>query len=180
LVKDEDGGDAWLLGENVESLGLVAAMNQTPKTLKWTGVRYEDMHHVLFVNDSKATNVVSARRAIESFDHGVVPILGGHYKGGDFEELREAISARAAGIVTLGEAAGRIEAALGGLVPMARAASMQDAVAAAFGMAPPGGVVLLAPGCSSFDMFSDYIARGRAFRSAVAALAETQAGKPRG
>ena len=44
LVKDEDGGDAWLLGEHVESLGLVAAMNQTPRTLKWTGVRYEDMH----------------------------------------------------------------------------------------------------------------------------------------
>jgi predicted TIM-barrel fold metal-dependent hydrolase len=48
LVKDEDGGDAWLLGENVESLGLVAAMNQTPKTLKWTGVRYEDMHPGIF------------------------------------------------------------------------------------------------------------------------------------
>jgi predicted TIM-barrel fold metal-dependent hydrolase len=44
LVKDEDGGDAWLLGEHVESLGLVAAMNQTPKTLKWTGTRYEDLH----------------------------------------------------------------------------------------------------------------------------------------
>ena len=44
LVKDEDGGDAWLLGENVESLGLVAAMNQTPETLKWTGIKYEDMH----------------------------------------------------------------------------------------------------------------------------------------
>lgn len=48
LVKDEDGGDAWLLGENIESLGLVAAMNRTPKTLKWTGVRYEDMHPGIF------------------------------------------------------------------------------------------------------------------------------------
>lgn len=44
LVEDEDGGDAWLLGGNTESLGLVAAMNQTPETLKWTGVRYDDMH----------------------------------------------------------------------------------------------------------------------------------------
>ncbi len=44
LVKDEDGGDAWLLGQNTESLGLVAAMHQTPETLKWTGVRYADMH----------------------------------------------------------------------------------------------------------------------------------------
>jgi len=48
LVKDEDGGDAWLLGDHVESLGLVAAMNQTPKTLKWTGVRYADMHPGIF------------------------------------------------------------------------------------------------------------------------------------
>ncbi|MBW2275507.1 MAG: amidohydrolase [Deltaproteobacteria bacterium] len=44
LAKDEDGGDGWLLGEHVESLGLVAAMNQTPKTLKWTGVRYDELH----------------------------------------------------------------------------------------------------------------------------------------
>ncbi|MFP6641401.1 MAG: amidohydrolase, partial [Myxococcota bacterium] len=44
LVKDEEGGDAWLLGEHVESLGLVAAMNKTPETLKWTGVRYADLH----------------------------------------------------------------------------------------------------------------------------------------
>jgi hypothetical protein len=48
LVKDKDGGDAWLLGEAVESLGLVAAMNKTPKTLKWTGVKYEDMHPGIF------------------------------------------------------------------------------------------------------------------------------------
>ena len=48
LVEDEDGGDAWLLGEHAESLGLVAAMNQTPKTLKWTGVRYEDLHPGIF------------------------------------------------------------------------------------------------------------------------------------
>jgi predicted TIM-barrel fold metal-dependent hydrolase len=48
LVKDEDGGDAWNLGGAIESLGLVAAMNQTPRTLKWTGVRYEDMHPGIF------------------------------------------------------------------------------------------------------------------------------------
>jgi predicted TIM-barrel fold metal-dependent hydrolase len=47
-VKDEDGGDAWLLGENVESLGLVSAMNATPKTLKWTGVKYDEMHPGIF------------------------------------------------------------------------------------------------------------------------------------
>lgn len=126
---------------------------------------------VTFVNDSKATNVVSARRAIESFTAGVVPILGGRDKGGAFEELRPAIQARAAGVVLIGEAADRIEAAIGDLVPVRRAASMDDAVTAAFGLAPAGGVVLLAPACASFDMFTDYAARGRAFREAVRQLA---------
>ena len=122
---------------------------------------------VEFINDSKATNVVSTRRAIESFERGVVPILGGRYKGGAFEDLRDSLGSRAAGVVLLGEAADRIEAALSGVVPIARAASMDEAVALAFGMAPADGAVLLAPACSSFDMFSDYAARGRAFRAAV-------------
>ena len=133
---------------------------------------------VLFVNDSKATNVVSTRRAIESFERGVVPSLGGRYKGGDFGELRDAIAARASGVVLIGEAADRISDAIGGLVPTVRAASMREAVQRGYGMAPAGGVVLLAPACSSFDMFADYAARGRAFRSAVEALAAAEAVKP--
>jgi UDP-N-acetylmuramoylalanine--D-glutamate ligase len=140
--------------------------------------RVADVGGVVFVNDSKATNVVSARRAIESFDRGVVPILGGRYKGGDFGDLRDAVAARASGIVVIGEAAGRIESALGDLVPVARAASMEEAVAAGYRMAPPGGVVVLAPACSSFDMFSDYAARGRAFRLAVEGLAAAVEAKP--
>jgi UDP-N-acetylmuramoylalanine--D-glutamate ligase len=132
---------------------------------------------VTFVNDSKATNVVSTRRAIESFERGVVPILGGRYKGGDFGDLREVMATRASGLVVIGEAAGRIEQALGDLVPTVHAASMTDAVTRAYAMAPPGGVVLLAPACSSFDMFTDYAARGRAFRAAAEALAAGEAAK---
>ena len=139
---------------------------------------------VMFVDDSKATNVVAARRAIESFAGGVVPILGGRYKGGAFEDLRDVLQARAAGVVLIGEAADRIAAALGEVVPLARAASMEDAVRTAASMAPRGGVVVLAPACSSFDMFADYAARGRSFKAAVAALAgerrgPRQAGKER-
>ncbi len=132
---------------------------------------------VLFVNDSKATNVVSARRAIESFDRDVVPILGGRYKGGDFAELRDVVQARASGLVAIGEAADRIESSLGGIVPIVRASSMRDAVTRAYGLARPGGVVVLAPACSSFDMFSDYAARGRAFRGAVEQLAAGEAAR---
>ncbi len=131
---------------------------------------------VRFVNDSKATNIISARRAIESFDDGVVAIMGGRFKGGAFEDLRDDIAARSAGIVTIGEAAPLIAAALGDLVPVRHAVSMQDAVAAAFEMAPERGVVLLAPACSSFDMFKDYAERGRAFKAEVDRLRRERGG----
>jgi UDP-N-acetylmuramoylalanine--D-glutamate ligase len=123
--------------------------------------------NVRFVNDSKATNVMSVRRAIESFDRGVVVIMGGRYKGGDFGELADVVAARVAAVVTLGEASDRIASALQHLVPVHHAASMPDAVSRSFAAAPPGGIVLLAPGCSSFDMFRDYIDRGNAFKAAV-------------
>ena len=132
--------------------------------------RVADVDGVSFVNDSKATNVISARRSIESFARDVVPILGGRYKGGAFEDLREVLGRHAAGAVLIGEAAERIEQAIGGVVPVQRAASMDEAVRRAFAMAPVGGVVVLAPACSSFDMFDDYAARGRAFKAAVHSL----------
>ena len=125
---------------------------------------------VRFVNDSKATNVISARRAIESFDSGVVAIMGGRYKGGDFGDLADVVRQRVAAIVTIGEAGDRIAAALRDVVPVHHAASMAEAVSRAYAAAPPGGVVVLAPACSSFDMFRDYADRGQAFKAAVAEL----------
>ena len=142
--------------------------------------RFEGLEHTLervgqiggvrFVNDSKATNIAAARRSVESFDRGVVAIVGGRYKGGAFEDLREPLASRAVGVIAIGEAAPRIEAALRGTVPIERAGSMDDAVRRAHALAPAGGVVLLAPACSSFDMFTDYADRGRAFRDAVRRL----------
>jgi UDP-N-acetylmuramoylalanine--D-glutamate ligase len=125
---------------------------------------------VEFVNDSKATNIEAARRAIESFDRGVVPILGGRFKGGRFEDLREAVQMHARAIVAIGEATPLIEQALGPVVPIVRATSMDEAVRLAYTRAQPEGVVLLAPACASFDMFTDYAARGRAFKDAVRRL----------
>jgi len=133
--------------------------------------RVGEIRGVRFVNDSKATNIVSAMKSIESFDHGVVAIMGGRFKGGRFEDLRDHVRARVAGIVAIGEAAPRIHEAFDDLVAVHRASSMGEAVRTAFEKAPPGGVVLLAPGCSSFDMFRDYAERGRAFKEAVAQLA---------
>jgi UDP-N-acetylmuramoylalanine--D-glutamate ligase len=124
---------------------------------------------VRFVNDSKATNVDAAGRSIESFDR-VVAILGGRYKGGAFEDLRVPLSKRGKGVVAIGEAQSLVRRALADIVPVVDAESMAEAVAKAWELARPDGVVLLAPACSSFDMFVDYADRGRAFKDAVRRL----------
>ena len=129
-----------------------------------------DVDGVAFVNDSKATNIASARRSLESFSDGVVAIMGGRYKGGDFADLHETVRERAAGIVAIGEASPLIQSALSDAVPVRTAMSMHEAVATAFAMAPRPGTVLLAPACSSFDMFRDYIDRGEQFREAAKGL----------
>jgi len=125
---------------------------------------------VRFVNDSKATNVEAARRSIESFDRGVVAIIGGRYKGGDFGDLRGALASRGRAVVAIGEAAGRVRDALERTVPVIDVGSMADAVARGYEAARPDGVVLLAPACSSFDWFRDYAERGEVFKREVKRL----------
>jgi UDP-N-acetylmuramoylalanine--D-glutamate ligase len=134
---------------------------------------------VRFVNDSKATNVEAARRSIESFDRGVVAIIGGRYKGGDFGDLRGALASRGRAVVAIGEAAGRVRDALEGTVPVIDASSMTDAVRRGYEAARPDGVVLLAPACSSFDWFRDYAERGEVFKEEVRVFRERigEAGK---
>jgi UDP-N-acetylmuramoylalanine--D-glutamate ligase len=131
---------------------------------------------VRFVNDSKATNVESARRAIESFDGGLVPIIGGRFKGGNLADLRPALEGRSAAVVAIGEARAAIRASLGDVVTVIDAGSMAEAVRAAFRAAPPGGTVVLAPACASFDMFRDYAERGRVFKEEVERLAREVGG----
>jgi len=125
---------------------------------------------VRFVNDSKATNVEAARRSIESFDRGVVAIIGGRFKGGDLRDLRDALGRRGRAVVAIGESAPLVREALGDALPVQTAASMRDAVERGYDAARPDGVVLLAPACSSFDWFRDYADRGRVFKEEVARL----------
>lgn len=124
---------------------------------------------VRFVNDSKATNVDAAAKSIDSFEH-VVAIIGGKYKGGDFGDLAGPLRAHGRGVVAIGEARRMVRDALQGVVPVVEAASLKEAVRRAFDLAAPGGVVLLAPACSSFDMFADYADRGRQFKEEVRKL----------
>jgi UDP-N-acetylmuramoylalanine--D-glutamate ligase len=126
---------------------------------------------VRYYNDSKATNVEAARRSLQSFASPIVAILGGRYKGGDFGELAATLAERGRGVVAIGEARERVAAALRGAVRVDLCGSLEEAVAMARRLAEPGDVVLLAPACSSFDMFRDYAHRGRAFKEAVWRLA---------
>ena len=126
---------------------------------------------VRFVNDSKATNVESALRSIESFDRDLVPIMGGRFKGGDLRLLRDPLKARAKALVAIGEARPLLREALGDVVNVEEADSFAAAIARAHALAQPSGVVLLAPACASFDMFRDYAERGRIFKEEVARIA---------
>ena len=123
---------------------------------------------VSFVNDSKATNVEAARRSIESFHGHVVALVGGHFKGGDFRDLREVLASRGRAVIAIGEAAPLVREALGDVLPVIDAASMREAVERGYEAARPDGVVLLAPACASFDWFRDYAERGKAFKEEVA------------
>jgi len=129
-----------------------------------------DVGGVRFVNDSKATNVESALRSIESFDRDLVPIMGGRFKGGDLRVLRDPLKARANALVAIGEARPLLREALGDVVDVHEADSLADAIDRAYELAKPSGVVLLAPACASFDMFRDYAERGRMFKEEVARL----------
>ena len=148
----------------------VAAFRPRPHRLAPVG----EVRGVAFVDDSKATNPHAAARALAAFPR-VVWIAGGRNKGLDFDELVRGTLGRLVGVVLLGEAAGELDAALGRAGyggPLARAASMGEAVTVAAGLAEPGDTVLLAPACASFDMFASYAERGDAFAAAVARLAE--------
>jgi UDP-N-acetylmuramoylalanine--D-glutamate ligase len=131
---------------------------------------------VVFFNDSKATNVASARMSLLAMERRTHVIMGGRYKGGDFAELRDAVAGHAAQVLAIGEAQQRIADALSDVVPVVRCASLAEAVERAYQAARPGEAVLLAPACSSFDMFADYAERGRAFKREVARLLERNAG----
>jgi len=125
---------------------------------------------VRFVNDSKATNVDAALHSIESFDAGLVPIIGGRFKGGDLGLLREPLRRRAKAVVAIGEARPLVRDALAGALDVREAETFEDAVGSAWALAKPDGVVLLAPACASFDMFRDYADRGRQFKELVRKL----------
>ena len=120
---------------------------------------------ILWLNDSKATNVSSTLVAVQGMTRPFVLLLGGRHKGEPYTALARPFAAHGVAIVAYGEAAPLVEADLGALVRVERVdGSFADAVARARALVPPGGAVLLSPACSSYDMFRNYEERGAAFR----------------
>ena len=124
---------------------------------------------VLFVNDSKATNVAAALRAVAAYDRPLLLIAGGRAKGESFEPLAAAARGRVEHAFLIGEAAPELAEALGD-VPHETSGDLGTAVAAAAAAARPGDVVLLSPACASYDQFRDFEERGDEFRRLVEAL----------
>ena len=179
---DLNGMEIRLRGaHNVENAAAAAAAAQAAGVPReavaealrtFTGVEHRleevaEVGGVLYVNDSKATNVASAVKGIEAFEGGVHVILGGSLKGGAFTGLREAVKTRCRAAYLIGDAADRLADDLDGTVPLHRCGTLERAVGHASGAAKPGEVVLLSPASASFDHFRDYEQRGERFRELV-------------
>ncbi len=120
-----------------------------------------------YYNDSKGTNAGAVLRALEAFEGPIVLLMGGRDKGGQFSDLREAVQEKVKRLILFGEAREAIAAEIGDAVKTLQVERMSDAVAKASEEASKGDVVLLSPGCASFDEFKDYKERGEVFRQVV-------------
>jgi UDP-N-acetylmuramoylalanine--D-glutamate ligase len=167
--------------ENVLAASFAAHLAGVPPEVIAAGIRgFTAVEHrlefvaeiggVRFYNDSKATNVDAALKALESFAQPVHIILGGKDKGGDFTALREPLRRHARRALLIGDAAEKIAAQIAGAVPVELAGTLAGAVATAAVGARPGEIILLAPACASFDRFQNFEHRGRVFKQLVAGL----------
>jgi UDP-N-acetylmuramoylalanine--D-glutamate ligase len=125
---------------------------------------------VEYYNDSKATNVDAALKAIDAFSGSLWIILGGKDKNSDYRPLCEPLRAKAEGALLIGQAADKIGGVLEGCVPLVPCGTLADAVSYAREHAEAGDVVLLAPACASFDQFENFEHRGKTFKQLVAQL----------
>jgi UDP-N-acetylmuramoylalanine--D-glutamate ligase len=174
-----------LLGEhNVDNVMAATLMTLSagvpPKKIRDSVMSFTALPHrltevdeiggVRYIDDSKATNPGSVIAALRTFDDGhIVLIAGGKSKGTDFTDFGKAVSSRTRAVVLIGAAADEMASVIK-RSKVVRADTMQHAVEAAAELAKPGDVVLLSPGCASFDMFESAEARGDAFVAAVKRL----------
>jgi UDP-N-acetylmuramoylalanine--D-glutamate ligase len=192
VSRTRDGEKVLMTREEIKLLGLhnvenvLAALaaglacGASPDSMRETVRNFKPVEHrlefvaeaggVRFFNDSKATNVDAAMKAVEAFKDEpgrLILILGGRGKNAPYSPLAPLVGRKARALVLIGEDADRIETELRTFAPTFRATDMPDAVRRAHSLARPGDTVLLAPACASFDMFRSYEHRGRVFKEAV-------------
>ncbi len=141
----------------------VSEFHGLPHRIEFAG----EKNSIKFYDDSKGTNVGAVVRALETFSQPVVLLLGGRDKEGDFETLQSIIPEKTKRVILFGEAKDRIASLIGNSVEKIKTQKLIDAVEAAYKSAEPGDIVLLSPGCASFDEFRDYKERGNIFKQAV-------------
>jgi len=174
--------------ENIMAAALAACMAGAPlpvirktiRTFRGLEHRLEEVRTlkgILFVNDSKATTVEATIKAVQSFDRPVILILGGRDKGGDFSPLRRALRKKVKRVLLIGEAREKIRKAISGICPIEEAGSFRDLVEKGYQAARRGEVVLLAPACTSWDMFKNFEERGRVFKKEINRLVKRLRGK---
>lgn len=155
---------AYLAGATPEAIaGGVKSFRGVEHRLEFVA----EISGVQFYNDSKATNVDAAMKALQAFPGPLLVILGGKDKGSPYTPLRDLLHERARMALLIGESAEKIAANLQGSVEISHARTLERAVQMAIERAQPGDIVLLAPACSSFDQFENYEQRGRAFKELV-------------
>jgi UDP-N-acetylmuramoylalanine--D-glutamate ligase len=129
-----------------------------------------EVNGVLWINDSKSTNITSTEVAVAALDRPFVLLLGGRHKGEPYTRLAEPLRGRCRAVVAYGEAGPLIQRDLGQSLPVVMAQTFDDVLNEARRLAHPGDAVLLSPACSSYDMFKNYEERGDRFRVAVEAM----------
>jgi UDP-N-acetylmuramoylalanine--D-glutamate ligase len=164
--------------ENVLAAVCVARLaGVAPEVIRGAVERFHAVEHRLefvasvngvdYYNDSKATNVDAAMKAIAAFPSGIHLILGGKDKNSDYRLMRPLIQERVKAIYIIGAAAEKIITHVEGSAPIVNSGTLDIAVGEAADAAQPGDIVLLAPACSSFDQFQNYEQRGQVFKDLV-------------
>ena len=167
--------------ENLLSAIVVATLvNATKSDIANVAMRFKGLDHrvewvrtvhgIDFINDSKGTNVGALHKSLKIFSRPIVLIAGGKDKGGDFRVLKKLFKEKVKHLVLIGETKNKFREILNGSFSYEDAESMEDAVGRAMKKSIAGDIVLLSPGCSSFDMFESFVERGNQFKEIVGRL----------
>ncbi len=184
LFGDHNVANALAAALAVHRTGVeLAAIAEGLRTFQALAHRMEpvgEVRGVLYINDSKATNIASTEVAVAALSRPFVLLLGGRHKGEPYTRLRSALEGRCRALIAYGEAGPIVAGDLEGVAPLTRVTSgdFDEVMTRARSLAQPGDAVLLSPACSSYDMFKNYEQRGGRFRKIVEEWAAASGSAP--